>query len=262
MDILKKSMAPITQKAWEEINTTSKEIFESVLTARRFVDVEGPKGIDYPAVPTGRLYIPPKQKDDEVRYGMHQIIPMIESRMSFKLSIWELDDIDRGARLPDLSALEDSARKIARFEENAIYYGLGEMQGLFNTTNQKKLSFPDDPEELLQVITEGIIRFREQAIGGPYTLVVNSENWKKLSGNVRGYPLIKQLENLLKGKILLNPNIKENFLVSERGGDFVLTLGQDLSIGYEHHYNDEVQLFFMESFAFQVIEPDAVIAIE
>jgi uncharacterized linocin/CFP29 family protein len=51
-------------------------------------------------------------------------------------------------------------------------------------------------------------------------------------------------------------------MISSRGGDFKLTLGQDLSIGYESHTQNEVQLYLTESFVFRVIEPKALIVLE
>jgi uncharacterized linocin/CFP29 family protein len=43
MTILKRSLAPIAGSAWEEIDDQAKKVLKSYLTARKFVDVEGPK---------------------------------------------------------------------------------------------------------------------------------------------------------------------------------------------------------------------------
>ncbi|MDP1125322.1 family 1 encapsulin nanocompartment shell protein, partial [Klebsiella pneumoniae] len=69
---------------------------------------------------------------DAVKYGIHQVLPMIETRIPFELNIWELDNAVRGAEDIDLGALEEAARKIAQFEENVIYEGFkpGNVVGL------------------------------------------------------------------------------------------------------------------------------------
>ncbi len=72
----------------------------------------------------------------------------------------------------------------------------------------------------------------------------------------------KQLESMLGGNIIMAPYVKDAYLVSERGGDFRLVVGQDLSIGYESHNNKTVQLYFTESFTFQVIDPAAVLVLK
>jgi len=50
-------------------------------------------------------------------------------------------------------------------------------------------------------------------------------------------------------------------LVSIRGGDMRLTLGSDLTIGFNWADAKKVHLFFTESFTFQIIEPKAYIPI-
>jgi uncharacterized linocin/CFP29 family protein len=46
-------------------------------------------------------------------------------------------------------------------------------------------------------------------------------------------------------------------LLSIRGGDYELTVGQDLSVGYLAHSADDVELFITESFTFRVLEEKA-----
>jgi uncharacterized linocin/CFP29 family protein len=48
-------------------------------------------------------------------------------------------------------------------------------------------------------------------------------------------------------------------MVTRRGGDLQLILGQDLAIGYESHNQTKAKLYFTESFTFRVLEPAAVI---
>lgn len=43
----------------------------------------------------------------------------------------------------------------------------------------------------------------------------------------------KRVTELLGGRVITTPRIEDALVVSERGGDFKLILGQDLSIGYE-----------------------------
>jgi len=48
-------------------------------------------------------------------------------------------------------------------------------------------------------------------------------------------------------------------VLSMRGGDFELTVGQDLSIGYASHDRTTVELYLTESFTFRVLEDKASI---
>ena len=50
-------------------------------------------------------------------------------------------------------------------------------------------------------------------------------------------------------------------VLSLRGGDFLFESGQDLSIGYEAHDAETVQLYLEESFSFRVATPEAAVAL-
>lgn len=261
MDILKKELAPITTEAWEEIIETASDVFKAHLSVRKFADVNGPHGLQLGAVSQGRLHMPENQKTKGLRYGMQKVQPLVEARVSFSLDIWELDNIMRGAEDIDLDALEGAAKKMAEFEETTIYNGLADanLKGLKKSSENKPVEFPEDPSKILHAVTEAVAKMKSEAVEGPYSLIVDMEKWEKISSYVEGYPLRLQLGNILEGKIILAPHLNGAFLVSERGGDFRLTLGQDISIGYESHDQNNVQLYFTESFTFQVLDPAAII---
>jgi uncharacterized linocin/CFP29 family protein len=65
-----------------------------------------------------------------------------------------------------------------------------------------------------------------------------------------GYPIRDHLSRVVDGDIIWAPAIDGAFVLTGRGGDFELRLGQDLSIGYLSHDAETVQLYFFESFTF------------
>ncbi len=263
MDILRKSLAPISNEAWEEINEAAVDVLTSVLSGRKVLDMEGPKGWDYAALPTGRINVSAGQKS-AVKYGIHQVLPLVEARIPFQLNIWELDNVARGAEDIDLEAMEEAAREIAKFEEKAIYEGFkpGSIKGLKNSSEHDVIPFPEAVEDILTAVSLGVSKMKSASVEGPYSLVLSTERWQKVNSFMRGYPLRRQLDNLLGGSIVMAPYVKESYLISERGGDFRLVIGQDLSIGYESHNNKTVQLYFTESFTLQVIDPAAVVVLK
>jgi len=50
-------------------------------------------------------------------------------------------------------------------------------------------------------------------------------------------------------------------VLSTRGGDFELDLGQDISIGYLSHSETAVKLYLQESFTFRVLTTEAAVAL-
>ncbi len=264
MDILKQSFAPISKEAWEEINEEAKNTLTASLSARKFVDVEGPKGLDTAAVSIGKLKLPAKQSKDNVQYGIHQLLPLVETRMPFSLNIWELDNLARGSKDVDLDNVHEAAKKIAKFEEDAVYNGFkaSGIEGLLNSSDYPSHKLNATADNILDIISKAIINFKNKAVEGPYTLVVGEDLYKKINANGKSYPLRKRINDLIEGKIVFSENISGGILVSERGGDFTLTIGQDYSVGYESHDKTNVYLYLMASFTFQIIDPAAVAVIK
>lgn len=259
MDILKRQMAPLSGDAWHEIEERAGEALKTNLSARRVVKVNGPKGLDYTVIPQGRLTL--LDGKDEVKTGLYQVKPLVETRISFELDRWEMDNIARGARDVDLENLEEAARKAAHFEENAIYNGYepAGIVGLNQAAKQKPIPFGSDSATILEGLSKGLLQLKEAFINPPLTLVVGEEGWHRVNRELHGYPLVKRIENLIGGKILYTPVIDGALLLPYDNEELELTLGLDFSIGYETHDSQKVRLFIAESFTFRVLNPDIVI---
>jgi uncharacterized linocin/CFP29 family protein len=203
---------------------------------------------DYAAVPLGKLEVPSKQSEKGVEYGVHEVQPLIETRAPFELDIWELDNIVRGKKDIDFSTVENAAQHTARFEENAVYYGFNEagIKGLKKSSPYDTISLSGQDENFLDSVSLGITRLLEASVEGPFGMAVSPDIWRYLSGYVRGYPLRNHLEKLLGGPVILGPYLGEAFLVSMRGGDVQLVIGQDISIGYQSHDHKKVKLYFTD----------------
>lgn len=261
MEILKKDMAPIPEEAWKEITEQIQGVLKNYLTARKFVDIEGPYGPEYGAVSTGRLIFTEKERKDGVNYGVREVNPLIEVRKTFDLDRWELDNIIRGAKDIDLEPAENATKQVAGFEENVIYQGLknGGVSGLEERSLHKPVQLPSKVDNILRLIGEQINTLQKNAVEGPYSLILNEKYWLELINLTQGYPIVRQLSDILGGQIIINDHNDNAYLVSERGGDFELTIGQDFMVGYEMHDSQNVKLFISESFTFRVLSPEAVV---
>ena len=262
MDILKRSISPISDAAWQEIDEQAIKVLKSRLSGRKFVDVLGPFGWDHAVVSTGRLDVSAGKEREDVRWGVHVVQPLVETRSFFEMDIWELDNVARGVKDLELDNLISAAEKIASFEENALYNGFepGCIVGLAQAGEEHQISVTtENPRSIMAGVSEGLVFFQKSAVEGPYMLVAGPQLWQAVDVAGEGYPVRKRITNLFDGGIILAPELEGGFPVSSRGGDFELTLGQDFSIGFECSTGDKVQLFMAESFSFRVLEPNAVV---
>jgi uncharacterized linocin/CFP29 family protein len=64
---------------------------------------------------------------------------------------------------------------------------------------------------------------------------------------------------LVDGPIVWAPAADGAVVMSTRGGDFELIIGQDFSVGYLDHTSTSVLLYLQESFTFRVLSPEAAV---
>jgi uncharacterized linocin/CFP29 family protein len=258
---LGQGQAPVSPQVWQELSRQAKRVVGGNLFGRTVVDVEGPRGADFAAVSRGRLSMTGGQGAGEVHYGLFDVAPLVETRVSFSLSRTELDNIDRGARDVNIKALEQAGAKIAHFEDDAIFEGFAPaaIAGLGKSSAHRPLHYPADALALPAVVAEALGVFQQSAIQGPFALVLPTERWAALASATPGYPLMLRVAKLVGGPVIAVPRVQQSYLISQRGGDFTLSLGQDLSLGFSHANGDSLEFFFTESFTFRVVEPAAVL---
>lgn len=264
-DILRRELAPISEVAWKEIDLQASRILKGNLSGRKLVDFSGPHGWKFAAVNLGSLEVDPDKELDGISWGLHKVLPLVEIRVPFSLRIWDLDDMARGAQSPDLRNLKDAARKVAQFEETAIYRGFAAaaIHGMLGAPNHPTVPLSPDRTRLTESVELALLAIQEAEIGGPYALVLGTEPYKWLmAGDPHDYPLRDRVLSLVKGGIHWSPVLEGGAVLSRRGGDFEFTVGQDLSIGYKIHDEHFVELYFAESFAFRVLEPAAAVELK
>jgi len=264
-DLLKRGLAPLTEEAWQEIDETAGRVLRSHLSARTVVDFNGPHGWDLAVVNLGRLALGKTDPADGVPWGTRTCLPLVEARIPCTVDQMEIDSVSRGSQDPDLSALEDAARKLARFEERAVYLGFkdGGIEGIIPASDHKAIKLDDKPDHYAQGVAEAVKMLGLAGVGGPYTLVLGTELYYPLmQAGKGGYPPRRIIRDLLGGEIVWSPVLEGGVVLSTRGGDFELTVGQDLSVGYASHDRDKIELFLAESFTFRVLDPAAAVELK
>ena len=264
-DILRRDMAPIADAAWKEIELQSSRILKGNLSGRKLVDFCGPHGWQFAAVNLGRLEVGAETATGGVAWGLHRVLPLVEIRVPFTLGIWNLDDVERGAKNPDLGPLTEAARRVAIFEETAIYHGFAGagIRGMLETSSHPPVPLSPDRSGFTESVELALLAIQKAEIGGPFALVLGTEPYKWLMvGDPDAYPLLQRVKALITGGIHWSPALEGGAVLSRRGGDFEMTVGQDLTIGYKLHDAQKVDLYFTESFTFRVLEPAAAVALK
>ena len=72
---------------------------------------------------------------------------------------------------------------------------------------------------------------------------------------------IEHIQRLVNKEIIFAPAIAGAFVITTRGGDFDLHIGQDVSIGYSSHSNAAVSLYLQETLTFLLLTAEAAVAL-
>ena len=263
MDLLKRQKAPIVSEAWQQIDEEARRVLKLHLAGRKLVDFSGPHGWELGSVNTGRLKHIERGPVEHVSHAIRDVRPLVELRAPILLPILELDYAARGADDLDLDPVILAAESVARAEDEAIFHGFadGKITGIIEAS-------PHNPIEVRSsqawpsAVSAAKEVLRMAGINGPYALALGMEAYDELTADGDdGYPLQDRIEERVsEGNLIWAPALKEGaVLLSIRGGDYELTVGQDLSVGYASHDRTTVELYLTESFTFRVLEDKAAI---
>jgi uncharacterized linocin/CFP29 family protein len=265
MDLLKRKLAPISESAWQQIDDEAKRVLKLNLAGRKLVDFSGPHGWGLAGVNTGRLTHIQDAPVQQVGHAIRDVRPLVELRAQIVLDTMELDYAARGAKDLDLEPLVTAAEHIARAEDNAIFHGFkpGGITGIVEASPHAPIEVQHSVE-WPRAISAAKEVLRRAGIDGPYALALGRLAYDEItSEDEGGYPLRLRIEEAISDVTLVWAPVLDSggVLISTRGGDYELTVGQDLSIGYTAHDRTQVELYLTESFTFRVLENKAAVSL-
>jgi uncharacterized linocin/CFP29 family protein len=267
-DHLLRRHAPIPDAGWKQIDDEAKTRLTPRLAARRLVDWSGPHGWTHSATNLGRTttleHTPPGTKSETITTRQRRVLALCEFQVSFTIDCAALQDAERGAIDIDYADLDRAAYDAALIENRAVFHGWPDagITGITEASSHPSLTLGQNVTAYPHAIAKATEVLRQAGIEGPYSLAIGPEGYTRIAeATEQGYPLRPHLTKILGGDVIWAPGLDGALVISKRGGDFILDIGQDLSIGYTQHNTELITLYFEESFNFRVTEPDAAVVL-
>jgi uncharacterized linocin/CFP29 family protein len=263
MNNLHRELAPISDAAWAQIEEETTRTLKRYLAGRRVVDVQGGGGVGLSAVGTGHLK-PIPAPGDGILARQRDVKALVEVRVPFELDRQQIDNVERGANDSDWQPAKDAAQKIAYAEDRAIFegYAAAGIVGIREGTSNPRMTLPADVREYPDAIAQALSQLRLVGVNGPYSVLLGADAYTALAETSdNGYPVLEHIKKLVKDEIIWTPATTGAFVLTTRGGDFDLHIGQDVSIGYLSHTDSIVHLYLQETLTFLLLTSEAAVAL-
>jgi uncharacterized linocin/CFP29 family protein len=260
---LMRDLAPINEQAWSEIDGEAERSLKHFLAARRLVDFEGPLGWEHSAIDLGRAAALHKAPLDGVEAGLRRVLPMVELRSRFSVPRAEIAAAERGADNLDLDCVIAASKSAAIAEDTMVFHGYeaAGIDGIASVSPHAPITVSDDYGKYPEHVAAAVAVLRAADIAGPYAIAIGSRGFTGVTETTEhgGYPVFEHLSQILGGPVVWAPAVDGAVVLSQRGGDFVLTVGQDFSIGYLSYDATNVELYLEESLTFRINTPEAAV---
>jgi uncharacterized linocin/CFP29 family protein len=269
MSELNRHAAGLDDAIWERIDAAALKAASERLTARRFLDIDGPYGLGLTSIESGAE----ERIDDESSADSDGLAATIGSRtlpvpmlqQPCALSVRRIQG-HRQLSLPlDLRRVEEAAEAVARREEQMVYHGVPRLglDGLTTVEGRARAPCGDwtDLSRATGDVLAAVNQLDANGFGGPYALALAPERYVALFRRFEGSDMLQvdHLRRLCEAGVFKAP-ITGGVLVDPRVGN--LTIGQDLRVGFAANDGVHLQLFVSESLVLLLDEPGAICTLE
>jgi uncharacterized linocin/CFP29 family protein len=265
IDLLqRRQAAPISERVWKEIDEAVHRAAVHVLAGRRIADFDGPRGWDHVASRLGTLRPGHGAKaSGSARLAHPEVALLTEIRADFTLPWAAVEAFERGSRVLDTEMAEAAARDVAESEDRVVFYGDGDQPGFLASAKSPRVTLGEweEPGRAVADLLAAVETLDRSGISGPYVAVLDpayfTTFWQAQASGC-GYPASEQvkgrIETVHRSAVLTGGAV----FSCRGGGDFVIIVGGDLSVGYRWHDLDALHLFCVETVAAQLTTPEAV----
>lgn len=263
MKFLNRETSAIAAAVWEQIDAVFIPMLSQRLKLRSLVGFT-PVPFETDAVATGKLKT--LSSADKLSISARKALEMVEIRYDFDLPKSIVEAFKRD--LPDFddTVFKEASKRFSAVENSLILEGVKEtgIEGILNKSPHKPIH-AKHIKGLIDAVGLMIAAFKSEFVEGPYKLVLSIATLSKMIAESEGGISIKsRLENLLGTDFFVvceSIGDEKILALSQRGGDFILYNGLDVSVGFSEEKADSYALFMTESCTFRIITPEAALLI-
>ncbi len=263
MNHLTRELAPVTESAWAEVDREATRSLTHFLAARRLVDFSGPLGWSHSSIDLGRVHALEAEGLGAVECARRRVLPLVELRAAFRVDREEMVAADRGATDLDLAPVQEAGRAAALAEDHMVFHGYeaAGIEGVIPSSPHQPVPISGNYVEYPEHVAKAVAVLRGADVAGPYGIALGPRCYTGVTETTEhgGYPVLEHIRQILDGPVVWAPAVDGAVVLSLRGGDFSLTVGEDFSVGYRGADERQIQLYIEETVAFWINTPEAAV---
>jgi len=268
--------APFTAEQWSTIDETIIDVASKRLVGRKVINLYGPLGGAHQSIELdtinveGEAHIDKWGNEEEgiIEISERKYIPIPLIYKDFLLSWRDLETSKNFGRPLDLSLFAASAASLASKEDNIIFNGTKDAEGVMNATGRLVIEKGnwdqgDTPYTDVAKAIEILIKNNSYQ---PYGLVVSSDLYIKMQRiqDGTGVTVLSRVKELVDGRVYQSPTIEQGKAVVLSIGrqNMDIVVGQDMVTAYLGDEQLNHLFRVMETIALRIKRPQSICTIE
>ena len=257
--------SPLSDAVWKALTDAMLATGRHVLAARRIATFDGPKGWEHVASQLG-VTTTCQTREGLAAVCLPDVALLAEIRADFRLLWAAVQAFEQGAPGLDTTDVENAAREVSLAEDRMAFYGEPVGHGFLTSPDSPRVRRGDWAKsgQVVRDLLRAIETLDKGNVAGPYEAVLpTAAYYAYLQATAEGGEPAREVLKGVLAKAHRSEIIRGGGAVfSARGGDFILTVGGDLTLGYAFHDRDAVHLFCAETVTPRLVTPAAVCLLE
>lgn len=247
----------------DSIQTAALERARGVLTARRFLDFEGPIGAGVPSLQVGKIIEDTIGQEGSVGIAARRALAIPTLHTTFRLPIRELQGAQEHQFPLPTQPAEDAAERVAIAEERLVYHGHQDLnvQGVLAHPEVPRVPLSDwgSPAQAIGDIIGAADKLDERGAHAPFALVLAPALYNQLFRKYEGSDVLalNHLRRLATGGVYKCYTLERTgALISPDLGPLVCA--QDLQVSYLDMDSNTVRFVVSSGVVLRLDDPGAV----
>lgn len=267
MAYLSRESAPFSDELWASIDQAVVEAAKEILVGRRFMPFFGPVG---PGLNAAEIASPEKEesfKDGVSIMEGRRLVRVPQLYEDFWLYWRDIEGSGRVGFPVDMSAARIAAQKLARREDQMIFYGLKAygLEGLITAKGVGGQALGDwgSGEESFVAVAQALSTLSAKGKFGRYALALSPDLYIALHRIQSGTGLLEldRIKNMIGGNVFNCSALeaKTGLLICAQPQYMDLMVGLDISVAYSELVDLNHHLRILETALVRVKDPEAII---